>query len=149
MNMKFALAILGAVVLLASLLFSIPAGHAAPMAAPTPVSVSRGDRTWFPATFFNAAPLATDTRSGCFETAGYDLLDIQTVIDQGTTNTVTLKLQFTNDEVTFVDGVSVVSANTEDASAMNQFQAFGRYTCLYADVANTNTVTITAKAIIK
>lgn len=124
---------------------------AAPYAVPTPVSASRSVVKWFPVTYWDAAPLTADTRAECFETASNDLIDIQYTIDQGAgvPNTTTVKLQHSVDNLTFIDGVNVVASNSADASDLKQFQVFGRYTCLYADVSNTNTVTITAKAVVK
>lgn len=124
---------------------------AAPVAVPTPVSVSRAVAKWFPVTYWDTAPLTADARAECFETAANDLIDIQYVIDQGAgvPNTTTIKLQHSVDNSTFIDGVSLVTSNSADASDLEQFQVFGRYTCLYADVSNTNAVTLTIKAVVK
>jgi hypothetical protein len=122
---------------------------AAPPAMPTPDSASRQGKTPRDAIFFSARALAADTRSDCIESAGYDLMDIQYTVDQSTTNTITLKIQMSNDLVTYIDGLSAVSANAADASDMKQFQLFGRWTCINADVANANVITITARALFK
>ncbi len=125
---------------------------AAPAAAPTPVAVNvypAGSSDWASATFWPGTAITADGRSTCFEAAGFSIADIQYNIDQGTTNTVTLKLQFTNDKVTYSDGVNVVASNAADASDLQPFGVYGRYTCLYADVANSNAVTVTAIGILK
>lgn len=122
---------------------------AAPLAAPTPVSVTQPVRTQPQLyTLMNAA-LTADTRGSCWELGVFSVADIQYTIDQSTTNTVTLKLQYTNDQTTYTDGLSVVTDNAADASGMNQYPLFGRFTCLYADVTNTNTVTTTVTAWVK
>lgn len=156
MKSKFstsALLIVGLVVALLVSINGVPrvsaAPAAGPLAVPTPVVSSRAGRNWTPVTFLNGVAVTADTRTGCAETAAYDLLDLQYSIDQGTTNTVTLKLQFTNDEVVFVDGLTIASANTSDIDNLLQFQTFGRYTCIYVDVTNSNPLTVTLKGIAK
>jgi hypothetical protein len=151
MRRPIAWTVIVAVTLLAlfALSFGTPVSQAAPLAAPTPVSVTTGNKSpEFPA-FFNAKALTADTRSSCFEVPDYTAVDLMTVIDQGTVNTVTLTLNFSNDNSNFADGAAVVSANAADATALNQFALFGRWTCIYADVTNTNPVTITAIGVVK
>lgn len=138
---------------LLALSFGVPqTSTAAPAAAPTPASVTRpgnGEAPEFPV-FFNRAVLTADTRSSCFEVPEYSTVDMQYVIDQSDVNTTTVKLQFSNDLVTYVDGVAIVSANTEDASGMQQFQLFGRHTCVYADViTSTYPITVTVIGVVK
>ena len=148
--MRKAIPVMVLAVLALALLFGALIGGggvtAAPLAAPTPVSVTQPVRTQPQLyTLMNAA-LTADTRGSCWELGVYSVADIQYTIDQSTTNTVTLKLQYTNDQATFTDGASLVTDNAADASGMNQYPLFGRFTCLYADVTNTNTVTITVSA---
>ncbi len=147
-----------AVLLVASLLVAftlMPTSgtQAAPAAAPTPVAaVQRSPAPEFPQ-FFRTKVITEDTRSDCFEVPDYAVVDLQYLIDQtavaGAPNTTTLTLQFTNDLVTYVDGVNVVAANAADASDMQQFQLFGRHTCVYANVTNSNPVTVTALGVVK
>jgi hypothetical protein len=47
----------------------------------------------------------------------------------------------------FADGPDVVTANAADTAGMQQFPAFGRFTCMFLDVANSNPVSITLNAI--
>lgn len=118
---------------------------AAPLAAPTPVSVTQPVRTQFQPqlyTLMNAA-IAADTRGSCWPLGGYSVADVEYNVDQTDVNTVTLKLQHTNGQAVYTDGATVVSSNAADASGMNQFPLYGQYTCLYADVTNTSTVTVT------
>jgi hypothetical protein len=140
-----------AVTLLAifALSFGAPSSQAAPLAAPTPVAITpKNAAPEFPV-FFNAKALTADTRSSCFEVPDYAAIDLMTIIDQGTTNTVTLKLQHSNDNINFADGLTAVAANEADATAMQQFLIYGRWTCIYADVINTNTVTVTVQGVVK
>ena len=147
-----------AVVLVASLLAAfamVPAGstQAAPSFAPTPVAaVQRAANPEFPA-FFTNKVLTADTRSSCFEVPDYSVIDLQYNIDQTlvetTANTTTLTIQFSNDLVTFVDGLNAVADNAADVSGMVQLQLFGRHTCVYANVSNTLPVTITVNGVVK
>lgn len=158
MNGKVVGVMVGAVVMLALLVAVMGAGsgdvQAAPAAVPTPVSVTRpASEQPQLAAIANAQVVATDTRLGCVASSNHSVMDLQYGIDQGTVNTVTLKLQFTNDtpgsSATYVDGVNVVASSAADASDMQQFQLFGAWTCIYADVANTNNLTLTVKALLK
>jgi len=79
-------------------------------------------------------------------------MDLQWGIDQTlltTMNTTTLKLQFSNDGVNWIDGASFVSANVADANDMQQYAIFGRYARVYADVSNTNPLTLTVIGVAK
>ena len=78
-----------------------------------------------------------------------DVLDIQWIIDQGTTNTATLKLQYSNDNSNWSDGPALVTNNVADADGMVQASNLGRYTRVYATLGNTNTITLTVKAVAK
>ena len=147
-----------AIVLVASLLalFALaPADGtlAAPAAAPTPVAaVQRSPAPEFPQ-FFRTKVITVDSRSDCFEVPDYAVVDLQYLIDQtavaGAPNTTTLKLQFSNDLVTYIDGTNVVSGNAADASDLQQYQLFGRHTCVYADVTNSNPLTLTVNGVVK
>lgn len=159
MNSKAILGVVGGGVLLLALLMGLMGGGqgavmAAPQAAPTPVSVTRpvSSQPQLSA-IANAQVIAADTRLGCVASSNHSLMDLQYGIDQGTVNTVTLKLQFTNDtpgaSATYIDGVNVVATNAADASDMQPFQLFGAWTCIYADVANTNNLTVTVKGLLK
>ena len=127
--------------------------QAAPSFAPTPVAaVQRSPAPEFPV-FFRGNVLTADTRSSCFEVPDYSVVDLQYLIDQTlvetTANTTTLTIQFSNDLVTFVDGVNAVTDNAADASGLVQLQLFGRHTCVYANVSNTQPVTVTVLGVVK
>lgn len=128
-----------------------PVVEAAPLAVPTPVSVTKPAATqpWRSFTIWNAATFTADTDSTCYEIADFSVADIQYVIDQGTTNTTTITLRWSNDGTTLTNGVNLVASNAADASDMQQVALFGRYMCLLADVTNSNTITITAKVLVK
>ncbi len=127
------------------------AATAAPSLIPTPASVSRPASPATLQTFqsFAGTAITEDTTSACVDVGNKSVIDLLYVIDQGTTNTVTLTSRWSIDGVTAVDGVAVVAANAADASDMVQLQVFGRYFCLLANVTNTNPLTITAQAIAK
>lgn len=151
-NKLFALTALFLVMLTSviSLTFSHDA-QGAPLSAPTPVSatVAQGGQLWRSVTVWDAQTFTADANSSCYEIAGYALADIQYTIDQGTTNTTTVTMKWSNDGSSLVSGVNLVASNTADTTDMQQVQLFGRYMCLLADVTNSNTITITAKALIK
>lgn len=127
--------------------------QAGPVAAPTPLSVTRAATLAQVATIYDGS-ITADTRLGCINSANFNLADIQYGLDQGTVNTATLKLQFTNDVpgatgATYVDGINIVASNAADASDLQQFQVFGAYTCVYADVTNTNALGVDVKVLLK
>jgi hypothetical protein len=150
------LSVVGALVLLA-LALTVMGGNgaatAAPVAAPTPVSVTRpgGDGSFITFDLFSGAALTADTTSACVDIGRYNVADVVYTFDQGAgvPNTTTLTTKFSVDGGTLVSGVNVVASNAADATDMQQVQLFGRYFCLLADVSNSNTVTVTAKAIAK
>lgn len=124
--------------------------EASPPAAPTPVVTG-----WNPSsayklvTFWDTQTITADGGSTVFALPEYTVLDYQYVIDQGTTNTVTLKLQHSNNGQHWTDGATLVSNNAADANALNQALNFGLFTRIYADVTNTNTLTITVTGLAK
>lgn len=124
----------------------MPRAEAAPGAAPTPISLANnaGNSSRISQWFLNKT-IVTDTRSTCFENGDKNLTDLQWAVDQSASlpNTLTLKLQATNDMSHFVDLVTLVNASAADVTNMQQYAIFGRFQCLYADVVNTRVVTIT------
>lgn len=148
-----AVALLLAAALFAGLNMATPA-TAAPMSAPTPVSVARSPEQPHVATLMDSQVITSDTRGGCVNSTLYEKTDVQYEIDQGTANSTTLKLQFTNEtpgeaSASYVNGLSVVVGAAADATNMQQMQVFGAWTCIYADVTNTNAMTLTVKALMK
>lgn len=156
MNKRVLFSIIGAVLCVAMVFASIgvgtsPAALSAPLAAPTPVSVTRPANnqafiTWTP---FSATVLTADS-TVCQEIAKYSVADILYSIDQGTTNTTTLTAKWgVADTTTLATGISIVAANVADATDMQQMALFGRYFCILADVTNTEPLTLTVQAIAK
>lgn len=153
--MKRAVAAMSVSVLVLALLFGVmlaPQGdvQAAPQAAPTPVSVTRpaGDGVQV-IEVWDAVAIAADTTAACVDIGAASVIDAQYQIDQTDVNTVTLTTQWSINGELITDGVDVVASNAADASEMVQVQAFGRYICPKADVANTSTVTVTLYLVAK
>ena len=126
----------------------VPSSVAAPAGAPTPVGINFGNSS-APSAVLNfwsggVKALTASERASCFELAQYDVLDLQYAVDVGDTQTVTLKLQHTNDRSTYADGLAVGGTITTDAAVtMQQYAIFGRDTCIYATLATTAPVTVT------
>ena len=158
MKMKTYAPWIASLVLLASLfalvvMTPVQAANPGPLEAPTPVAaVQRSAAPEFP-TFWSARVLTASERSACFEVPDYAVVDLHTIVDQtivaAAANTTTIKLQFSNDNSNFVDGVTVVNANAADAGDLQQFQLFGRWACVYATVSNSNPVTVTVLGVVK
>ena len=144
-----------ALVLVAALIFSMSSvspdtAMAAPAPAPTPVSATDSGGNNAVVTFWSGEALTATGASSVQNVIDFERVDLQTTIDQGTTpNTVTLKLQFSNDGTNWIDGATVVSANVADAGAMQQYALFGRYARLYATAGNSESVTVTAIGVAK
>lgn len=96
--------------------------------------------------FFDGEAITADTQE-CRDLRGYTTIDLEFVVDQGTTNTTTVQLEHTNGAgaalTTNTDGQVVVSANTADADDLNRFDLYGVYTCVDIDVSNSETITWT------
>lgn len=112
---------------------------------PTPVNVQHPGSPYVMAPFFQAAAHAGDTNSNALQLPTYKVLDVQYVIDQddAATNTLTLTLQWSNDNTNWSDGPAIVANNSADADSMVQVVNMGRYARINNNVANTNTVTVT------
>ena len=119
---------------------------AAPPAAPTPVASLNlasgwsGDLIWYDET---VVVTGTAYGSAPINIANFELADVQYVIDQGTTNTVTLTLQLSNNGVDWVTGTTLVAANAADASVLSQVPLFGKFARVLVDATNTNPLTVT------
>lgn len=148
------LAVAGAVLLLALLVLSIgggPQANAAPMAAPTPVAGTYTGGTLARAVTLYSGVIATSTAvngSGVSILTG-DRVDLQYVIDQTAVNTVTAKLQFSNNGTNWVDGATFATANAADANDMQQYNVFGALARVNVAATNTNPVTVTVIAVVK
>lgn len=137
------------VVMLAMALTPAPATVAAPAAAPTPVAATNYGNSAGVSAVLNFYPtgssvLTASGRAACFELTQYDALDLQYAIDISDTQTVTLKLQYTNDRANYADGLAIGSSASADvATTMQQYPVFGRDTCIYATLGTANPVTVT------
>jgi len=149
------LAVVAGLMLFAVLLTAIAGGSgavAAPAAAPTPVAGTYTGGTLARVVTLYDSAVTTSTAfggSGVSILTG-DRVDLQYVIDQPTdVNTMTLKLQFSNDLVNWVDGATIVSDNAADANVMQQYAVFGNYARVNIDAANTNEATVTVIGVLK
>lgn len=142
--------ILGLALLIGSMFFmKATSVQGAPNAIPTPVTQYMRQPAPKVINFWaTATALTADTRS-CAQIDGYNTLDLHWIIDQGTVNTTTLTLQFSNITDSFVNGVAVATANALDSTDFQQFQVYGRQVCLHANVVNANAWTITAVGLAK
>jgi hypothetical protein len=147
--LALAVAVVAGALLIGVLFGPAGPGQAAPLAVPTPLAETAGGGDYLNVVFWSADALTADGGSNALQLPGYEVLDLQYIIDQGTTNTTTLKIQFSNDNTNWSDGINIVANNAADANGMVQVNNFGRYTRLYADVTNTNAWTITARAVAK
>lgn len=149
LTLSIASALVVVLALLMTLYSGAPTVQAGPLAAPTPVVSGYSAKPASELTWLAGVATTADGGSTALNVAGWQATDIQYAIDQGTTNTVTLKLQFSNDGVNWTDGATLVTDNAADASVLSQAAVFGKWARVYADVANTNPVTITAIGIMK
>jgi len=125
-----------------------PRAQAAPLPAPTPVSSDATAAGKNPVvTFWKAKALTANGASNVIELPDMERMDLQWVVDVGTVNTTTIKLQYSNDGTNWVDGVNVEASIAADKNNLQQFNNFGRYTRLYATLTNSSPITITAIAV--
>lgn len=121
----------------------------APNAIPTPIAQYMRQPAPKVINFWATATALTEDTRSCVNIDGYNTLDLHWIIDQGTVNTTTLTLQFSNITDSYVNGVAVATANTADSTDFQQFQVFGRNVCLHANLANANAWTLTAVGLAK
>jgi len=117
-------------------------GTTALAAPPTPVSITQPVGLEPQLYTLFSGVVTTSTQGTCRELGKWAVADIQTVIDVSSTQTVTLKIQYSNDGVNLVDGANIVAASA-DTNTLTQLPLFARYACAYATLGSTNTVTVT------
>lgn len=134
--------------------------YAAPSnAVLTPVSNSNANQGARLATFFNGTPISADTRK-CVQLGSFDVMDMQYVVTQSGTNTITVKSQYSNNASggtwtggNYVDGNTYLSGTPVPASTpftgLTQQALFGYYHCIYADVTNATPVSIYVSGVAK
>jgi uncharacterized membrane protein len=140
-----ALAAILVIVLMSTLSYMTPA-TAAPAAAVTPVAgVVHSGVAGNTVTFWSTDVITADGCSALQNIEDHAKVDLQWVINQGTVNTATFTTRWTNTGSTanLVTDATVVSANAADVTAGGQFALFGRQACIYADVTNSNPLTVT------
>lgn len=142
--------IVGVVLLLGALfaLRAMPVEAEPPRVIPTPIPATADvGPNWIMVTWVNTNTVTGTQTSNAFNLPSYSAADIQWVLKFTDSETVTCKLQFSNDNSNFADGVNIVAAASADACAMNQFNLFGRYTRVVCTPTTTNayTVTVTGK----
>ncbi len=126
---------------------------AAPAVAPTPVVSASADFPHTSIVFLSQTTIETTTATAgtAYNLAKYDVLDVQTTIDISDTQTVTVKLQYTNYPAltNWVDGANVVASATSDQNVLDQYYNFGQYTRIVATASTTAPVTVTVRAVAK
>lgn len=153
MQRKILLA-LGAVLGVLLLFFAFTMGNGAPQnvyaAAPTPVAGAiLGSPNAQNAVWFSQLALTANRNSRSVNLGDYSKADVQVVLDHTATNATTLKLQFSNDGVNWIDGATIGSALDTDTNTMQQYAIFGRYARVSATVTSTNPVTVTVLGLAK
>jgi hypothetical protein len=149
--LQFGLGVMAGVMLICLVLLGVFGPMAEPSYAdtvPTPVYLYGSDDA-LNVTYWSAEALAASAGSSGYQLVRYEYQDIQWVIDQGETNTATIKLQYSNDNSNWSDGPAIVSSNAADGDGMVQAANLGRYTRAYVTLENTETITITLKAVAK
>ena len=148
------MALLVTALLMIGILVAMPADNisAAPAPAITPASVTYSATPGKVLDFLRVPVSYTaDFNTSSLTVMDFEAMDLQYVIDQtpinSNPNTTTLKLQFSNDNTNWVDGSTLVSANSADAGDLAQYAVFGRYARINVDVTNSNPITISVIAV--
>jgi hypothetical protein len=152
-NFKSVVGLVAVTLLFAGLLLAgmntAQAAQPGPLMAPTPVSVSAAAAASGEAVLFSTSVLTADTYSARVPVAAFQRTDIQHVLDQTDVNTVTLTLQFSNDGENWTDGAALATSNAADAALLQQVAVFGKYARVYANVTNSNPLTVTVIGVLK
>lgn len=167
MNKTINFLIVGFFTLALFVIGTIGLNHQANAAAiPTPISNPAVSDSATNVTYWQDVGLVADGGSNSKQLLAYEFQDIHYEINQtdvaiagGTlVNTVTVRLEFSNDpdcvvgtgsSANWASGINLVATNAADADEMLQVNNIGRCTRLYADVANTNPVTLSVWAVAK
>lgn len=146
---KYAALSVGIGALLLAAMFGVMVGgggNAALAAAPTPVSITQpvglNPQLY---TLFSGTAITASAQGSCWELGKWAVADVQTNIDVSSTQTVTVKIQYSNDGTTLVDGANVASGSA-DASTFYQAPLFGRFACAYVTLGTSNAVTVNVSA---
>jgi len=146
----FGAVVVAIVLLMAVALLGGPADVGVQAAEITPVaSVNLTSDTPRLVTFWDDTVLNEDTASGAIECANFELIDLQHIVDETEANTTTFTIEYSNDGATWESGPAFASAVAADDDALDQYALFGKYVRLYANVTNTEDVTVTAIGVLK
>ncbi|MBK8800412.1 MAG: hypothetical protein IPM07_30845 [Anaerolineales bacterium] len=121
-------------------------GTPALAAAPTPVSITQpvglNPQLY---TLFSGTAITASAQGTCWELGKWAVADVQSIIDVSDTQTVTVKIQYSNNGTNLVDGMNLATS-AADASTFVQAPLFGRFACAYATLATTAPVTVSVTA---
>ena len=125
----------------------------APVAAdtvPTPVYGTGYGSDALPVTLLaTEAFIADDTATNGVQIYTFEYCNAQYIVDKTDTNATTMTAQWSMDNSTWSAGPVVINANTADGDGLVQIPMLGRYMGFDVNVANTNPITISVKAICK
>lgn len=145
---------LGAIAMIALLLVVMfisgpSASNAAPLGAPTPVTYTQSGIAPRDMVFFSGTPIAVTTpQRVCYQAPEYGKIDLQ--YSSGGVNTVTLALEASNDNSTYVTNQTIINASTTPVAAtMQQYNLYGKYTCASVTLANATPVSVVVKGLAK
>lgn len=144
----FALAALLLVLLGTALIQPVPSAQAAvpgPLLAPTPVSIQpvAPSKIVFP--MFSGV-ITQSQRVGPFNFKNMRIADIQYVVDVSDTQTLTARLDYSNDNVHWVSGATILNAVAVDTNDMQEFYTFGGAGSITVTLGTANPVTLTLYA---
>ena len=121
-------------------------GTTALAAPPTPVSITQpvglNPQLY---TLFSGTAITQSAQGTCWELGKWAVADVQSIIDVSDTQTVTIKIQYSNNGTSLVDGMNLATGSA-DASTFVQAPLFGRYACAYATLGTAAPVTVTVTA---
>jgi len=136
------------VLVLAALFGAMNGGGVTPALAapPTPVSITQpvglNPQLY---TLYNGTAITASVQGSCWELGKWAVADVQTNIDVSDTQTVTVKIQYSNNGTTLVDGANVATGSA-DASTFYQAPLFGRFACAYVTLGTSAPVTVNVTA---
>lgn len=119
---------------------------AAPPAVPTPVGAQAGSGYYTMVPYFAATIITYTQASTSRLTPSYIAADIHSVLDVSSTQTITCKIQWSNDDTNWADGVNLFTAQDADYSEITQTQMFGQRSRVTCTVSSANPVTVTIRA---
>ncbi len=149
MRKQIAIAVAVGALLLAVLLGAMVGAGGSPAlaAAPTPVSITQpvglNPQLY---TLFSGNAITQSAQGPCWELGKWAIADVQTTVDVSNPQTVTVKIQYSNDGTNLVDGANVAATVVADGSSFYQAPLFGRYACAYATLGTTAPATVTVTA---